>query len=241
MPKFRRGEIEIHYEVHGTGHPVLLFAPGGMRSNREFWPKMPYDPVKELAGKFRVIALDQRNAGHSRAPVSASDGWHSYAEDHLALLDELGIERAHLLGGCIGGAFALKLCLSAPERVSAAVLQQPIGDSGTNRELFFTMFDGWAEELKKTRTDLSEAALTAFKKNMYGGDFTFSVTREEVRSCRVPLLVLRGDDQYHPAPISEEIARIAPRAELVQKWKTGDDVAFAVSRVIAFLTENTPA
>ena len=241
MPKLSRGEIEIHYEVHGTGHPVLLLAPGGMRSSIEFWQKSPYDPIRELAGKFRVIAMDQRNAGASRAPVSGSDGWHSYAADQLALLDELGIERAHVLGGCIGGAFALKLCAIAPARISAAVLQQPIGFSGTNRELFFTMFDGWAQDLKKAGRDFAETELDAFKQRMYAGDFTFSATREDAARCSVPLLVLRGDDQYHPAPISEEIARIAPRAALVEKWKTGDDVSRAVSRVIAFLTENTPS
>jgi hypothetical protein len=52
--------------------------------------------------------------------------------------------------------------------------------------------------------------------------------------------VLRGDDEFHPAAISEEIARIAPRAELIPKWKTGDDVTDAVSRVLSFLRENTP-
>ena len=241
MPKLNRGEIEIHYEVHGSGHPVLLFAPGGMRSSIAFWQKAPFDPIRELSGKFRVIAMDQRNAGSSRAPVSGTDGWHSYTADPLALLDELGIERAHLLGGCIGGAFALKLCVSAPARVSAAVLQQPIGFSGTNRKLFFDLFDSWAEEQRQAGRTIAEADLDSFKQRLYGGDFTFSVAREDVSRCNVPLLVLRGDDQYHPAPISEEIARIAPHAELIETWKTGDDVPRAVSRLIAFLTENTPS
>ncbi len=241
MPQLKRGEIELHYEVHGSGYPVLLLAPGGMRSSIEIWQKAPYDPVRELSAKFRVIAMDQRNAGRSRAPISAADGWHSYAADQLTVLDELDIERAHVLGMCIGGAFALKLCVSAPERVSAAVLQQPIGFSGTNRELFFGMFDSWAEDLKKAGRTLTQSDLESFEQHLYASDFTFSVAREEVPRCDVPLLVLRGDDQYHPAPISEEIARIAPRAELIEKWKTGDDVTHAVSRVIAFLTENTPS
>lgn len=240
MPQLKRGEIEIYYEVHGRGYPVLLLAPGGMRSSIEIWQRAPYDPVRELSDKFQVIAMDQRNAGRSRAPVSGADGWHSYAADQLAVLDELGIERAHVLGMCIGGAFALRLCISAPERINAAVLQQPIGLSGTNRELFFGLFDSWADDLKKTGAELAQADLDAYKQRMFGGDFTFSVAREEVPRCRLPLLVLRGDDQYHPAPISEEIARSAPHAELIQKWKTGDDVAHAVSRVVAFLTEKTP-
>src|SRR5450432_2771045 len=240
MPSFTRGDIRIQYEVHGVGYPVLLLAPGGMRSNMEFWQRTPFNPILELTRYFRVIAMDQRNAGASRAPVSGNDGWHSYTADHLALLDHLGIERCHLLGGCIGGAFALALIEAAPTRVSAAVLQQPIGNSGTNRETFHAMFDGWGQELVRARPDVTPEALTAFEANLYDREFVFSATREQVARCPVPLLVLRGDDEYHPAAISEEIVRIAPRAELVQKWKTGDDVADAVSRVLSFLRENTP-
>jgi pimeloyl-ACP methyl ester carboxylesterase len=240
MPSFERGEVHIEYEVHGTGYPLLLLAPGGMRSSRAFWGRTPFNPIQELATQFRVIAMDQRNAGSSRAPVSEGDGWQSYTSDHLALLDELGIERCHLLGGCIGGAFCLALIGAAPTRISAAVLQQPIGLSGTNRDAFYEMFDAWAVEIAQERPATSARALAAFKSRLYDGEFVFSATREAVARCPVPLLVLRGDDLYHPAAISEEIARIAPHAELVPKWKTGDDVAHAVSRVREFLLENSP-
>jgi pimeloyl-ACP methyl ester carboxylesterase len=235
-----RGEIRIQYEVHGTGYPLLLLAPGGMRSGMAFWRRTPFNPVVELSAHFRVIEMDQRNAGASRAPVSATDGWHTYAADQLALLDELGVERCHLLGGCIGGAFALGLVAAAPWRVSAAVLQQPIGNSGTNRETFRALVEGWAEELLRDRPDVTREALAGLEANLYDHDFVYSVTREQVARCPVPLLVLRGDDEYHPAATSEEIVSLAPRAELISKWKTGDDLAQAVARVTAFLRENTP-
>jgi hypothetical protein len=61
-----------------------------------------------------------------------------------------------------------------------------------------------------------------------------------VRTTRAPLLVLRGNDLYHPPETSEEIARLAPRAELVPSWKEGDDLARAVSRVKSFLASYTP-
>jgi len=239
MPTLRRGEVSIEYEVHGNGQPLLLLAPGGMRSSAAIWQRAPFHPVSEFAAQYRVIAMDQRNAGGSRAPITAADGWHSYAEDQLALLDELEVERCHLLGGCIGGAFALSLIERAPERVSAAVLQQPIGYSGSNREVFYELFDGWAAELKQTRTDFSEAALASFRSRMYGGDFVFSVSREFVATCPVPLLVLRGNDVYHPSQVSEEIARLAPRAELVHDWKTGEDLPLALARVRRFLNEHS--
>jgi len=237
MPTLRRGETTIEYEVHGSGHPLLLLAPGGMRSARAFWSRAPFNPISEFAGQYRVIAMDQRNAGGSRAPITAADGWHSYADDQLALLDELKVERCHLFGGCIGGAFALRLIERAPERVQSAVLQQPIGYSGTNREVFYELFDGWIAELKQTRSDIADDALPAFRARMYDGDFVFSVSREFVAACPVPLLVLRGNDVYHPSATSEEIVRLAPRAELVHDWKTAEDLPRAIAHVQSFLSE----
>jgi pimeloyl-ACP methyl ester carboxylesterase len=237
MPTLRRSETTIEYEVHGSGEPLLLLAPGGMRSSRSFWSRAPFNPITEFADQYRVIAMDQRNAGGSRAKITAADGWHSYADDQLALLDELQIERCHLLGGCIGGAFALSLIARAPTRVSRAVLQQPIGYSGSNRQVFYELFDSWIAELKETRTDIADDALPPFRARMYDGDFVFSVSRESVATCPVPLLVLRGNDVYHPSSTSEEIVRLAPRAELVHDWKTGEDLPRAVDRIRAFLSE----
>ncbi|HEX4446722.1 MAG TPA: alpha/beta fold hydrolase [Polyangiaceae bacterium] len=240
MPTFARGDTSIHYEVYGTGYPILLFAPGGLRSSIPFWDKTPFHPVRELSTQFQIIAMDQRNAGQSRAPIHGTDGWATYTADHVALLDHLGIANCHLLGGCIGGAFGLALASVAPSRISAAVLQQPIGLGGDNRPLFQQAFDGWAEELVKERPELDRAALAGLKNNLYASDFAFSVSREDVRRTPVSLLVLRGNDPYHPPEISEEIVRIAPRAELVASWKEGEDLARAVARVKAFLSINTP-
>ena len=168
-----------------------------MRSSIEFWERAPFDPRRELGSEFRVIAMDQRNAGRSRAPITSDDGWDDYARDHLALLDHLGIERCHLMGGCIGSSFCLGVIQAAPERVSAAVLQNPIG-LDENRGVFFEMFDGWAAAMKKRDPDLDEQSLAAFRHRMYGEDFTFNVTRDFVGGVTTPLLILAGDDQYHP-------------------------------------------
>lgn len=215
MPVFERTGVSLYYEEYGSGYPLLLFAPGGMRSSIDFWRRSFFDPIVELAQDFRVIAMDQRNAGRSRAPISATDGWETYAADHLALLDHLGAHRAHVLGGCIGASYCLGLIKLAPERVGAAVLQNPIGLSPENRTAFYEMFDSWASELRKTHPELSEAALHAFRARMYDGDFVFSVSRDFVRACHTPMLVLAGDNLYHPGPTSEEIARLAPNADLI--------------------------
>ncbi len=240
MPTFVRGDTSIHYEVYGTGYPVLLMAPGGMRSSIPFWDLAPFHPVREMSGQFQIIAMDQRNAGQSRAPIRANDGWLSYTSDHIALLDHLGIATCHLLGGCIGGAFCLGLVAADPMRITAAVLQQPIGLSTENRPAFHKMFDSWAEELVRDRPDVVPEALAGLKENLYGGDFVFSVTRDRIKTLRSPFLVLRGNDLYHPPETSEEIARIAPRAELISSWKEGPDLAHALSRVKAFFATHTP-
>ncbi len=239
MPIFERAGISLYYEEFGSGYPLLLFAPGGMRSSIEFWHKSPFDPTREFAADFRVIAMDQRNAGRSHAPVSGADGWHTYNADHIALLDHLGIARCHTMGGCIGSTYCLNLIKEAPDRVSAAVLQNPIG-LHENRKAFYEMFDGWAKARQRDDASLTDAAMGSFRERMYGSDFVFAVTRDFVRSCATPLLVLAGDDLYHPAPISREIEALAPAAELVEHWKTPETVASAVARVREFLKAHQP-
>ena len=248
MPTFERDGVTLQYEEYGEGFPVLLFAPGGMRSSMEFWERAPWDPRKELSGDFRVIAMDQRNAGRSSAPVRADDGWHVYTADHIALLEHLGIRSTHILGGCIGGSFCLSLMRAVPDRVTAAILQQPIGLS-ENRSAFHAMFDGWAEEVGRTQ-GLDGAVLRQFRERMYGGDFVFSVSREFVKTCRCPALVLMGNDLYHPTEISREIVDLMPKAELVERWKEPEHLPAAVEepehlpaaidRVRSFLMEHTP-
>jgi pimeloyl-ACP methyl ester carboxylesterase len=240
MPTFEREGVSIYYEVHGQGFPLLLFAPGGVRSSIAIWSRAPYDPIRELSADFRVIALDQRNAGRSRAPVRGSDGWHVYTEDHLALLDHLGVARAHLLGNCIGPSFALSLIAAAPERVTSAVLQQPIGATEENRPLFRAAFDGWASELAPHHPEATAEDFASFRQRLFGGDFVFSVSREALRASQTPLLVLAGNDAHHPYETSREIASIAPNVELVERWKDPELVPEAIQRVRAFLKAHTP-
>lgn len=239
MPTFVRGDATIYYEEQGAGYPLLLFAPGGMRSRIEFWRRSPFDPLVALSDQFRVIALDQRNAGQSHAPIR-DDDWGTYTVDHLALLDHLGIDRCHLLGGCIGSSYCLGLIQAAPARVSASVLQNPIGLSNGNREEFRKMYAEWAAEIAPAHPEADAATLQAFGERLFGGEFVFSASREMVRNCPVPLLVLAGNDNFHPTATAQEIAALAPQAELMLTWRTPDVIEETVRRVRAFLTANTP-
>ena len=239
MAVFRRDNVVLHYDEHGSGFPVLLFAPGGMRSAASFWEASEWNPVAALAPHFRVIAMDQRNAGRSTAPIAGSDGWRAYTDDHLALLDHLDIAKAHLLGGCIGGPYCLGVIERAPERVAAAVLQQSIGNDGANRGKFFAMFDQWADGLRPAMPSVSDAAWRSFRANMFDQPFLYNVTREFVAACETPLLVLMGSDAFHPEPISREIARLAPNARLVERWRN-PEADGTVATVVEFLKAHTP-
>ena len=239
MPHFDRGDIHIYYEQSGPedGFPVLLIAPGGMKSAIPFWAHAPWHPVEELADRFRVIAMDQRNAGRSSAPVLAGDSWRSYTGDQLGLMDHLGIERFLVAGMCIGGSYSLGLIEAAPQRVAAAVLFQPIGLQD-NRQAFYDMYDAWAAQCKLDHPQVGEQAWRAFRENMYAGDFTFNVSGEFVRGVATPMLVLQGDDLYHPKAISRQVAELAPNARLIEEWKEGAAIAAARREVVAFLQEH---
>ena len=238
MPLFERDAVQLYYEQHGEGFPVLLIAPGGMRSAVSAWERSPFNPITELSPHFRVVAMDQRNAGQSRARVSADDGWDSYTADHIALLDHLGIDQTHVLGGCIGGPYCLGLMKAVPGRVTAAVLQQSIGFND-NRELFYEMFQTWADAIKDDHPEANEGVWQSFRSNMFDGDFDFNVGRDFVKSCDVPMLVLMGDDAYHPQATSRKIAELAHNATLVEQWKAPERDG-TVEKVIKFLKANTP-
>lgn len=240
MPFMDTGDVRIHYEEMGEGFPVLAFAPGGMRSTIEAWSYAPWDVPGAVAADHRVILSDQRNAGDSFAPVHASVGWDSYTDDHLALLDHLGIERCHLLGMCIGGAFIANLLVRAPERVAAAVCLQPIGLDG-NREAFTGRFDEFAADEARNHPEASEADWHAVRENLYGSDNTlWSVPDTAVAGFASPILVLAGGDEPHPASASAMLAEVAPHATLVERWKAPEYNDAARESIASFLSVHTP-
>lgn len=240
MSFFRKGDVSIHYEQSGSGFPLLLLPPGGMRATISDWQRMAFNPVEIFHDASRVIALDQRNAGESHGPLGIGNPWDQYAADHLGLLNHLGIERCHVMGCCIGASYALNLARLAPSRIASLVLQQPIGIDEANRQVMPNSWRKWADELLKTRKDFDPAALEGFGRRMWAGDFVLSVTREFVRSCPTPMLILPGNDLEHPVVIAEELARLAPNVSTVQPWKDPADMTpSAVARVREFLNEHS--
>lgn len=242
MPSIDHRGAHIHYETFGDGFPVLTFAPAGLQSTVAVWsqPSAPINPTTEFSDTFRVIAMDQRNAGgQSHAPITARDGWDNYTDDHVAVLDHLRVDRCHLYGQCIGGSFILNLLKRHPERVQSAVLAQPIGRVGPMAPARPARFSAWAETLKD-HPEATEPVLDAFCRNLYAAGFTYCCDRDFARTIETPCLVLAGNDEAHPYPISEELSRLIPGCMFVKEWKTGPALEQARVRVREFLSKHTP-
>ena len=240
MPAFEYDSVSIYFEEHGSGFPLFLIAPGAMNSTVEMWANATINPLLLYQDTFRMIAMDQRNAGRSHGPLDPVDPWGAYARDQLALLDHLGIDHFHVMGCCIGGSFALQLFEQAPERVLAAVLEQPIGIADGNGPLYEEMWRAWGARLSG-RHDHSRDAIEAFGNRMWRDDFVVSVSRDFVRSCRARILVLPGTDPYHPTAVGREIAALAPAGRVFEPWNdTRPSVDRAVNTVRSFLEMHVP-
>ena len=238
MANFDNVSASIHYDVEGDGFPVLLIAPGGMRSANELWNGMPWNPRTALAGDYRVIGMDQRNAGRSTGPVSADDGWATYTGDQLALLDHLGVERCHVVGMCIGGPYIMGLLAAAPERFAAAVVLQPVGIDG-NRQAMYDMFDQWVETIGEAHPEMTRADWDSFRSNMWDAEFVLTATPEQAAAVTTPVLVAMGNDLYHPQSTSRRLAEVAPNATLIEQWKEGEALTAIDSTIKGFLAEQT--
>lgn len=238
MPTFERPGVSLHYEERGSGFPILLIAPGGMRSTVSAWEKAPWNPLEHLSDRYRLIALDQRNAGSSVAQVHGTDGWSTYTADQLALLDHLGVDEFGVLGMCIGGAYTASLLATVPERIRAAVTLQPIGRDG-NQHMFEEIFDGWQAEIAADHPEATAEDWASFKANLYGGGgILFSVPDEALARLSTPWLVLMGGDDHHPESVSRRLVELAPGAELVERWKADEYVADGKAAVDAFLAKH---
>jgi pimeloyl-ACP methyl ester carboxylesterase len=106
-----------------------------------------------------------------------------------------------------------------------------------NRAAVDKLFSDWVAD-QEARADIDPALLPGFAARMFGTDFVFSVTREDVRRCTVPLMLLPGEDDIHPAPISQEIAALAPDITVVSPWKGPALLEQTAGRVEAFLARH---
>ena len=247
MPFYDKGNVRIRYEEVGSGFPLLVTPGGGLNSRVSNWPTAVINAMEEFKNDFRCITMDQRNAngGESSGPIPVDDPWGAFADDQLGLMDHLGIREFFFMGYCIGGPFALKLMQRAPDRVVAGVLCQPVGH---RPELPDHMYNGgrnnWAPELLARRPDLTMETIEAYLHNLFRvqPDFVYSVSRDFVRACQTPMLVMPDDTPGHPYQVSMDIAALAPKAEVtVYPWKEPKDLwVKTVHQVRDFLKAHQP-
>ncbi len=248
MPFYEKGDVRIHYEEVGSGFPLLVIPGGGLNSTVAGLANHPFNPMDEFKGGYRVIAADLRNAngGQSTGPLEIDRPWDAYADDHLGLMDHLGIGEFMVLGFCIGGPFIWNLLKRTRGRVAAAVLAQPSGFRPAMPDLFYqNNIKGWGPGLCERRPDITMAMVDAFLNKMYraNADFVFTVTRDFVRDCHTPILVLPDDVPAHPYAVAMESALLAPNAQVsLYPWKdTPDKIPLAVRHIRTFLKAYRPA
>jgi pimeloyl-ACP methyl ester carboxylesterase len=250
MSVFEKGGVRIHFEEAGSGFPLLLIAGGGLNSTISGFSgtSSPFNPIEEFKAEYRCIASDLRNAnaGQSTGPLEIDRPWDAYTDDHLGLMDHLGINKFMVLGFCIGGPFIWNLLRRAPDRIVAAVLAQPSGSRPEMRDLFYeNNMKGWGTELVKRRPDITMDTVDKFLTRMYrtNPDFVFTVTRDFVRSCQTPVLILPDDIPAHPYAVAMEAAMLAPKAEVSMfPWKEPKErIPLAVRQIHSFLRAHRPA
>src|ERR1700727_3506423 len=158
---YEKGNVRIRYAEIRSCFPLLATPGGGLNSCMAVWARAVINIPEEFKNDFRVITMDQRNAtgGESTGPVPSDDPWGAFASDQLGVMDHLGIDKFFFFGNCIGGPFAMKLMERAPQRVTAAILSQPVGHNPAQPDY---MYDAgktvWAKELRERRSASSMGA-----------------------------------------------------------------------------------
>jgi pimeloyl-ACP methyl ester carboxylesterase len=207
---FEKGPVRIRYEQTGAGVPLLLLAGGGLNSTVAGLHRGdPFDAFGEFKGEYRCIAADLRNAngGESSGPLEIDRPWDAHTDDQLGVMDHLRIDKFMVMGFCIGGPFIWNLLKRAPDRVIAAVLAQPSGFRPEAPDLFYdTNIKGWGPALHARRPEIPMETIDRYLTRMYrtNPDFVFTVTREFVKSCRTPVLILPDDIPAHPYAVAME-------------------------------------
>jgi pimeloyl-ACP methyl ester carboxylesterase len=247
MSFYEKGPVRIRYEEWGSGFPLLLISGGGLNSGIAGLTN-PFDTVGEFKHEYRCIGADLRNSnrGESSGPLELDRPWDSHADDQLGLMDHLGINKFMVMGFCIGGPFIWNLLKRAPDRVVAGVLAQPVGFRPEDPTgMYDSSKTTWAPDFLKRRPDIPAEVVDQYMKNMFitGADFVYTVTRDFVRNCQTPVLILPDDIPVHPYAVAMESAMLAPKSEVSMfPWKQPKErIPLAVRQIHSFLQAHRPA
>lgn len=122
--------INTRYDVVGSGPPLLMFSPGGFNATLDMWSSLGVyarvKPLEHLSKKYTCIIFDRRETGQSGGRVERVT-WSDYVAQGIGLLDHLNIEKAHLMGGCMGCCPVAAFASAHPERTLSMILYWPVG------------------------------------------------------------------------------------------------------------------
>jgi 3-oxoadipate enol-lactonase len=152
MSTAKIGSLELYYEEHGSGDPLLLIM--GLAADSQAWMFQ----IPDFAERYRTIAFDNRGVGRSSKPPGPYS-IHQMADEAAGLLDVLQIDRAHVVGVSMGGMIAQELVLRHPERVRGLVLActypEPDSEVERHREFTLAQFGGSIDASGAMKVDLS--------------------------------------------------------------------------------------
>ena len=230
----RANGIDIYYEIHGHGEPLVLLE--GLASDHNAWG--PHLDV--LTKHFRCLVIDNRGMGQTDKPEREYTT-RIYADDTASLMDAVGFPNAHLVGLSMGACIAQELCLSYPDKVRSMVLV-----SGWARpdNYFSELVNLWIQMAEKAESNImwKDILLWSFSPKMYNerpkdilslmddlnqGDISLQAFIRQARSLithdvydrlaqvKVPTLILVGSaDIFTPYRLAEELQRAIPGSHL---------------------------
>lgn len=237
MPRARIGNIEMYYEIHGSGEPLVLIH--GLSMDSSTW----FNQVPLLSQKYQVVVFDNRGVGQTDAP-NEDYSTEMMADDTVALLRFLNVDNAHILGFSMGGMIAQVIALKYPELVKSLLLNTTAAQFPAKAKHLVQTWLRMLNENVSLETRIREGFLWVYTDTFFEHDETVkgSVnlalnhpyplstygfagqvaalmkhdTRARISQIAVPTLVLIGiDDIFIPIECSEELASRIPKAELV--------------------------
>jgi 3-oxoadipate enol-lactonase len=254
MPRIQCHGIELYYETHGSGEPLLLIA--GFGCDHLFWSQL----VPVFAPQHQVIVFDNRGVGQSAAPDGPCS-IRQMADDSAALLDAIGVGKVHVAGQSMGGLIAQELTLARPQQVRSLTL---ISSCAKCDERGKAIIETWGElagtveprmmarllmpwlythafyakpgAVEQWMTALLENPFPASPQGLYHQSraISSSDTVDRLGAIRCPTLVLVGqEDILLPVAFSEQLAQGIPTAELIVLENTGHGLLVETPEAVA--------
>lgn len=204
---FDANGVKISYAVDGKGEPVVLIH-GWLASGGLGWD-LP-GITAALAKDYQVIRLDMPGHGLSDKPTKEEAYGLELVEDVIRLLDRLKIKKAHIVGYSMGGIITAKLVAKYPERVLSGTL---CGMGWLRKEVAAFAFAGLAKDAK----DAPGICFRSLAK--------LALSEEEIKSIRVPMTVLVGDNDGLVKKLYVEPLQQARKDWPVVEIKDGDHLS----------------